>query len=115
LVKKGRKKLYDGGILHIRLPAGVLKRIDKLAEKEGITRSDWARRWLTTLVIAQEEEFTALVEKAIEPMKPVFERFGAILKEEIERHPDYIKESLDKAFKTILEELIKRYKEEMKE
>ena len=103
--KRGRKKLY-GGILHVRLPAELLKKINERAKKGGLTMSDWARKWLLSAAIAKDEKFHASLEKTLEPLKPMFERMGTILTEEMERNPDFIKEVLEKALRAILEEQI---------
>lgn len=88
------------------MPAGILKRIDDLAREKGLTRSEWVRSYLSSIAIAQDEEFRAEFEKNLEPIKPAFEQFGKALSE-LAQDPEFMKESILKLINAMLDKMRK--------
>ena len=92
MVKKGRKKRYEGGILHIRLPLGIIEKIDSLAKEQGESRSDFVRRVLMTVATDPDQKYQTALTETYAPLKPIMEK----VVQELSQNPDLFKRMMEK-------------------
>ena len=100
VTKLGRKKRLEGRILHVRLPEGIVSKIDELAGRDGLTRSDWVRNLLVmyTAVPKPGERITSSFQETIEPIRPELEE---ALTEVLKRMQDGKETILDRLLKNV--------------
>lgn len=104
----GRNKKY-GTVLRIRITPTLLKKIDEVAKRRKINRSDVIRRGLLQVLISESdmpEKMIKEFEPIIEPIiKPIGEKFAEMREEELEK----FNKAIESKMKVITEEFKKEY------
>ena len=97
VAKRGRKKRYEGGILHIRLPLGIIEKIERLAEQRGESKSDYVRRVLMTAATDADQQYQTTLTETFAPLKKIIEK----VVQELSQNPDLLKSMLEKGLQKI--------------
>lgn len=104
----GRNKKY-GTVLRIRVTPTFLKKIDEVAKKYSITRSDVIRKGLLQILISESDTPEKMIkefEPIFEPiMKPIGEKFAEMREEELGK----FKKAIETKMNVITEEFKKEY------
>jgi len=97
--------LIGGDSVHVRLPLGLMKKVEARAAKEGITVSEWIRRCILTFAIGKDVPTQPQFMRA---MQPFFAIMGEALGRALEKDPQLMHRTqmaLDRTIKDQLQEL----------
>jgi hypothetical protein len=106
--RSGKRKgstLIGGESVHVRLPPGLMRKVEAKAAEEGITVSEWIRRRILTFVITTDTGTQSELMRAMEPFLTIVgEALEQTLKKDREL-PKRMETALSRAIKDQLQEL----------
>jgi hypothetical protein len=105
--RSGRRggMLIGGESVHVRLPPGVMRKVEGQAAKDGMTVSEWIRRCIVTSVISKDLPIQPQVNRT---MQPFYAIMGEVFRRALEEDPQLLQRmqtGLDRAIKDQLQEL----------
>ncbi len=88
--RSGRRggSLVGGESIHVRLPPSLMRKVETLAAKDGLTVSEWMRRCILAFVTGYDTTMRQSLERAVEPyLATIGEAFGEALEKAVSQDP----------------------------